>query len=313
MAEGSSVSPAKPDGIFTGLKLKACVIVAWYGVRFALRTGGGIITLLVILLGGLTVGSNFADPVERMLRNAPGVREGRVETKDLLDQLARSPQIRGVVQWITGSDEAQAEYLVSEKPAVLSAIFMILLLMMPFVACIGSFNQTAGDIGSRGLRYLLLRTPRPNVFLGRFLGTTTFAMLSVLVVTVLIVSYVWLKMRVYPGAELVAWGAQGFLAMLFVALPYVALCALVSSRVTQAFLSLTVCLIATGLPLVFFGMIDGVLPGDQEWLMKLVPWGWKYDLLSHDPDVRGLAFAVMSGFMLFFLWLGALSFHRRDV
>ena len=46
---------------------------------------------------------------------------------------------------------------------------------MPFVISFLAFNQISGDVQNHGLRYLLLRTARCNIFFGRFIGTVLFS------------------------------------------------------------------------------------------------------------------------------------------
>ena len=51
----------------------------------------------------------------------------------------------------------------------------------------------------------------------------------------------------------------------------------------------------------------------RDWLERLLPWGWKYELLSRDAGRRLLASVVMLGFAAAFLWLGGRHFRRRDL
>jgi hypothetical protein len=45
---------------------------------------------------------------------------------------------------------SQNDFLLHDKPALIS-LFLILLVVLPFLSALAGFNQTAGDIGSRGL------------------------------------------------------------------------------------------------------------------------------------------------------------------
>jgi hypothetical protein len=48
-------------------------LVASYWVRFSLRTGGGLICLLLVLLTGLGVGAAFVTPIENVMKASPEV------------------------------------------------------------------------------------------------------------------------------------------------------------------------------------------------------------------------------------------------
>lgn len=301
------------DSLLTGLRLEHVKMIALYWVRFSLRTGGGLVTLLLVLGVGLSVASMFFTPVERLLAQGPeaGFTEGQVAAD--LKRIAESEQFVDVVQQVTGADEKEASYLLSSNPAVLSVIFLVLMWIFPFIACIGSFNQTAGDIGNRGLRYLLLRTERPNILAGRFVGTVGAAKSALALMVVIMLLYIGLKFRIYPGADLVVWGLQGFIAIVLLTLPYIALCTWISCSMDSAFGALAMCLFATGGPVIFLKILDAMLAWDLAWTQRLIPWGWKYELLSGDVTTRITAYAVMLGFTMLFLFLALRTFHNRDL
>ena len=77
----------------------------------------------------------FIDPVDSMLEKEK-VRRGRT-TGEVWEEILTSPEVGRVVSWVTGGDDDQTRYLLREKPALLSAIFLIQLLFIPFFACVG--------------------------------------------------------------------------------------------------------------------------------------------------------------------------------
>jgi len=297
-----------------GLSFQHVWLIAAYGIRFALRTGGGLIFILLLLLAGLGVAGTFISPVEMMADQAEG--EG-LDSREAVNEILESDQVKGAVQWVTGTDDEEAEYLLRDQPALLSAILVILLLLIPFLACVGAFNQTAGDIGSRGLRYLLLRTERENIFLGRFLGTVLFTAVTSFCLLLLVFLYVQLKLGLYPTGRFATWSFQGFVAVLFLALPYVALCSWMSGMLDSAFASLSICLLVAGFPIVFLKIVEVGFRSqadlDLPWLVRILPWGWRYDLLSGDFATRMLGYSVMLAFTAAFLALGLRAFRKRDL
>ena len=80
------------------------------------------------------------------------------------------------------------------------------------------------------------------------------------------------------------------------------------------FAAFAACLLAAGGPIVVFALADSAMPQtDLGWLQRLHPWGWKFDLLSHDIGRRLGAFGMMLGFSALFYLLGVRHFGRRDM
>ncbi|MED5586357.1 MAG: hypothetical protein VYB61_08385 [Verrucomicrobiota bacterium] len=292
-------------------------IIALYSMRFALRSGGGLMFLLIFLTVGLSIASLFIAPLEELVKmDGP---DG-MSASELSITILESDMVADAVEWITSSDSAQSEYLLKDNPALLSAILLILLIAVPFTTCFGAFNQTSGDIASRGLRYLLLRTERSNIFLGRFLGVLLFTIVSVIGTMLVILLYVQFKVGAYPGMDLWLWGFQGLTAVFFLSLPYIALCAWISCMLDSPFGSLAICLLISGFSLAILYMVKLALvssmqvdPENLGWLVKTVPWGWKYELLHGALTARITAILAMLGFTAAFLFLGLRHFKKRDL
>lgn len=289
-------------------------LVAASWMRFSMRTGGGLMAIFLVLMSGLTVAHLFITPVEKVIEQAPEHGHTESEAAAQIAQIAQRPEIVDLVKNVTDQDEDEVAYLLRDQPALLSVIWLILLMLFPFVTALGAFNQTAGDIGSKGLRYLLLRTSRTNVYVGRSLGTLYFSAASLLLLLVLVLMYVGLKLRLYEFSALLGSGSTAFFALLFLCLPYIALCGWLSSLFESAFGSLAVCLVAVGGPILLFKLLDTLAVAfDLGWLLRLLPWGWKYDLLSGEIGTRLLAYGVMLGFTALFFFLGMRHFRRRDL
>ena len=301
------------DTLLSGLRFPALRLVASYWARFALRTGGGLMSLLTILVSGLICAAAVISPTEHLMIQSKDVGFTPEETAAYIDELAGSPEFVTLVEQVTGTDSEEVGYLLQKKPALLSVIFLVLFPLVPFLVCFAAFNQTAGDIGNRGLRYLLLRTERANVFLGRFSGVAIFLFASLALLMAVLLTYVGAKFRIYPTTSLIAWGVQGLIALMLIALPYAALCAWVSSMLDGAFAALALCLLFVGFPIVFLKIADAMLPLDCAWTLRALPWGWKYELLSVHIGKRLVAGAAMLGFSVLFLFLGLLTFKKRDL
>jgi ABC-type transport system involved in multi-copper enzyme maturation permease subunit len=181
----------------------------------------------------------------------------------------------------------------------------------------GGFNQLSGDIANRGLRYLLLRTGRLNIVVSRLLGTLVFSALTSLFTMVVVIAYLAIRYDIYPVGDLVRWGLYGWGVLNLFSLPYLALCTWISTAIASPFGALAIAQLAIGAPIVLIKysqmMLDRGGRGGMDWLEKLTPWGWKFDLLHPDAGTAGLAAAVMLGFFALFFLLGARHFLKRDL
>ena len=241
---------------------------------------------------------------------------------------------RPIVAWLVGADESAeerrpgdlsppekkkdpfVEHLIVEKPPILSAYLMILLMFVPFTTCIGSFNQLSGDIGTKGLRYLLLRTERINIIIARFLGTFLFAAVTSLGAILLVVAYIAMSFDTHSFGELLLWGLWGWIAVLIFSLPYMCLSTWLSAAFDTPIATLFLCLMAAALPIIMINVGQVVLDrmdNSQEWLDKLTPWGWKFELLHPSFGTMSLAILVLFAVSVVFGFLAVRHFLRRDL
>jgi ABC-type transport system involved in multi-copper enzyme maturation permease subunit len=285
-------------------------LICGYSLRHAVRGGAGLVFLLVALLFALIVANVVISPVEQIVRQQE--RAGyEVEPAAVVDQLTQFG--RPVIAWALGDGDGRwADYLLIERPALLSAIFLVLLFGVPLLVPLGAFNQTAGDIGSRGIRYLLLRTERPNIFLGRFLATALFTTVVLGFAVATIALYLGFKLRIYGGWEIATWSLYGFVALAVLAVPYVALCSWISGAGESALLSLVVCVLVIGGVLLLAG-IGGFYWEPARYLRWLLPWGVQNRLLSPTLLGSALAVAACGAYTACFLYLGNRHFARRDL
>ena len=292
--------------------------------RFAIRGGSGLVFLLAFMTIGLSVAGFMIDPLKQQIKNArKQVKQqigGRVEVKDedLMKPVVQFA--RPIVAWWVGADETDnkdplVEHLVIERPPILSAYLVVLFVIVPFTACLGAFNQLSGDIGTKGLRYLLLRTERINIIVARFLGTLLFTAAVTLAVILIVVVYISVNFDSESFGSLLAWGLRGWLATMAFSLPYICLCTLISASIDSPIIALFLCLLTTGFPIIVINIAQTVTQSqlDLEWLDLVTPWGWKFDLLHPSFGKAALAYLIMliSSALLYFL--AVWHFLRRDL
>jgi hypothetical protein len=299
-------------------------LIATYSTRYSVRGGIGLVFLLLSLTFGLLVAHFMLQPVEMISKQMAGRDRGdpATATARVLDSL--TDQAKPVVSWMLSAKsdkpdadakaaaDAWASWLLEDRPGMLSAIFLILLFGWPLVVAFGAFDLYAGDIGSRQLRFQLLRADRGSIYAGRLLGNvmTFIAVLMLLGATVTI--YMGCKLSVYPWLSLVGWACYGTTAMIIVSLPYIALCAWLSASTASSFVAMTLTsLVIGGLPLL--AMLARMTHEVGGYLQYLLPWGYQIRLFHPDLDQVGLALAGVVVQTALFTWLGYRAFTRRDL
>lgn len=216
------------------------------------------------------------------------------------------------INWTVEPSAEQLDYLTVEQPAMVSAILVLMFLAAPFFAALGGFNQTSGDIGTKGLRFLLIRTERPNIFFGRFIGTYLFAAFVNLLLFGILAIYMAAKIKVHPAGDMVLWTLQGYVRMMIFTLPYIAFCAWISSALDSPFGSLAISLMLVYLVPIFIGQA-GNIESAVSYGQYVTPWGFKYWLLEPIGAKFFGGVVAMLGFTGLFLFAGHSNFRKRDL
>lgn len=294
------------------LRRRHLELIAKHSVRHSIRGGAGLIAVLSTLTIGLIMASVVVSPLEAIERQ---MQQGGGDASITLDSPIGQEVLKIAKQamgWAMGASDAQVNYLVSDKPALVSAILILLMLVAPSCACLAAFNQTSGDIATRGLRYLLIRTERQNIFLGRFIGTTLFMAAVYAVLFIVLGLYLVFKIQVHPKGDMMLWLAGGYLRVMLFSLPYIALCAWVSGAVASPFGSLVLAIVFAYIwPL--FVMVASRTQDALGYGQYLTPWGFKWWLFSERPWLVALGSLVMVAFTGVLLALGMRQFVKRDL
>jgi ABC-type transport system involved in multi-copper enzyme maturation permease subunit len=323
---------------FRTLNARHIWLISLHWCRHAVRSGAGLVYLLIALIFGLSVAQMVIMPVEQLMatqvrqtgrRDLEAVRStiidvGRPVTRFVLglrsmEDLARESDAQARPDAANAPPAGDGRrldpwtrFLLEDRPALLSIIFLVLVFGMPFAISFLAFNQVTGDIQSHGLRYLLLRTERGNIYFGRFLGTAVFSTAVMAVIIATITLYLGLRVRIYPTAALAVWAVHGFLALALLMVPYIAVCSIVSVSVDSPFLSLVVAKLIIG-GVLLFAILGGLKWEAAKYIKYALPWGWQNHLLHPEPShwlAAGLACLLYTAA---FLMLGYARFETRDL
>ena len=284
------------------LKGRHLKLVSLYSSLYAVRGGTGLVFVVITLIFGLTVANFVIKPVEDLQRKSQEHVLAAVISQArpiVVRALGGSPDASAPSEDVSEEEiERWVTFVLDERPALLSAVFLVLLFGLPFMVTMGAFNQLSGDVQSRGLRYQLVHTARANIFLGRFVGVAVINALGMVLLMGTIVLYLGFKIHVYEWTALLGWSLRGLLAMTVISLPYIALC-----TVSQ--------LVIGSVPL--FSFIGRNTWKPLAYVNYALPWGIQNDLLH--PDASRVAVATLGclGYTAAFLYLGYRHFKKRDL
>jgi hypothetical protein len=316
------------------LNRKHLWLIGLYSARHAIRGGVGLVFILLTLTCGLMTAHIIITPVEQIRIQSAKETGREMPEEEIHTQLLDFA--RPAVEWVIGGSASSGEspsgkivspeeaekkrlaaeewaaYLLDEQPALLSAVLLIMLFAAPFLVATGTFNQLSGDVQTKGLRFQLLHAARENLFLGRFLGSALFTVLTMVFLVVIVTVYLGINLDVYGFGTLIGWGLRGCAALLLVCLPYVAFCSWISCAVDSPFGSLTISSVVIGVvPL--FALMGGVLWEPATAVNYVLPWGVQNHLLHPAPSHFFGAAAACLGYTAIFLFLGNRHFLKRDL
>jgi ABC-type transport system involved in multi-copper enzyme maturation permease subunit len=135
--------------------------------------------------------------------------------------------------------DMQVLHLIQERPPTLAAYFVVATMLTPLFAMLGSCDQTATDLGTRHIRFLIPRVGRAEIFIARFIGAAILVTCAQLLAGVG-ATIVTLVASTGDSAEIIRFGAQVTAILIIYSLPFVALMSFVSAAMASVGLALLV-------------------------------------------------------------------------
>lgn len=230
------------------------------------------------------------------------------------DPSALADRVAPLVAWWIDAEASTDPRIVSllyQRPAVLSAIFVVLTGFMPVIASVAAGNHLALEISRHELRLLALRSPRSSILASRFLASVGLLSLASLLLTIALVIYAAILWPSVSMAAALSSGATGWFALTLVSMPYVGLSILVSVWVPIPAATRTVTLvIASSIPILLSRLAREF---DIAGLVYADPWAWKYHALAPPPGQEMVTLFVWMGFTAVPLSIAAWLFQRRSL
>ncbi len=319
-------------------------LIAGQSIKQTLRSPAGVIMFIVIMFIGLFTAQLLLVPIE-FVGKQTGQMGLEMDNDQLVEQIETSavPLLGRILKRVTGEPvpkggglgallqpqlqpqnmelkedgtmldaEAWAFFLIRKKPAFLSVLFLLFCMIIPAIVIFSSFNQISGDAKNRGLRYILMRTDRQSLFLGKLIGSIVVTFFFLLVLFAAIVTYVHIKLGLYPFQALIQWGLRGLIGFTIISIPYITLALTFSGIINAGAGSLGASL---GL-LVIIPLLGRLLSSIWEplqFVSLLLPYKLSFFMFHPKGWAILMAVAGCIGYTLLYGYLGMLYFKRRDV
>jgi hypothetical protein len=267
-------------------------LIALHEIKKNIRSLKGIVMFVLFTLGGMvpTVGQIVLDN----MRRSAGMKEVSPDLKHELFHRALLASYKG--------DSAIADYL-ANCPPVLYVLFQGTLAFLPLLIILVGFDQIAGDVQYRSIRYVVGRVHREAIVIGKALGI--WAVISVM--TLVLHAVVWIAMLTqhdYGAADTLSWGLRLWVFSICFGGAYVGLLNLVSSWFKQPMLALLTA-IGVGFCMFLARVILEAVGADPSragalYAAWIFPGHYEVLLVSPDPlrAIGGCALAIAWGGLL---------------
>ena len=304
----------------------------WRGeTRRALKSGRVLVLLILFVLfvglaltivGGLNhqLNSKFDQQIAMAGGN---VDEARAAAKEQLDAGKKE-----FLKTFITDDKAMLDSILA-LPLVLLVVFKLTLRFLPLFIALMGFDQLAGEVGPKSVRYLVVRAKRSSIIIGKFLSQATLFALLLIICTILMVGVSKALNTDFPMSDVAVWTAKLILSSFTLSVAYLALTALFSALTRQGAVSLVLNIIA--LFVIWFVALIGEafrFPGEEAaanslamlksesalaYLRYASVWHFGENLL-HPQASRWLTSSLVHvGFGLFFMGLALLALRKRDL
>ncbi|MGV3625644.1 MAG: ABC transporter permease subunit [Archangium sp.] len=304
------------------------IVAIWRGeTKRALKSGRVLVLLILFLMFvglALTVVGGFqyqaTAQFEQQAAKA-GADMSQVQTQF-------GEQKKQFLKMFVTEDERMLEALAS-IPIVLLVVFKLTLRFLPLFIALMGFDQLAGEVGPKSMRFLIVRVKRSSIILGKLLSQATIFAMLLSICTLLMVIVARVLNPDFAASQVALWTAKLIVSSLVLSLAYLALTALFSSLTRQSGIALVLNVIA--LFVIWSIALWGEFyrfPGEEAAMNTLAQFKdeswrayiryasvWHYgDDLLHPSWARALPAALAHlGYGLVFLGIAQLALKKRDL
>lgn len=280
------------------MNVRETLIITRFDYRNLVRSAAGVTFLVLYLFLAILLGTILAES----LRKA-----GVDASPKSLDAATVT-----LFAWFVGKKLDVIQFLVLERPAVMSLFFLASLLAMPILSMFLSFNQISGYVNRRSIRYIIPKTGRLELYLGLFTSNIVFfTIVSGVLAVIMTIGWALLAKSVGAGT-VILYSFRIFFSVWLSCIPLI------------AFMSMVAALTGSPVGTIFLGLgaygltnIGGwYITRETEWgviahyLLPLEPKYW-FAYPGVGPFLG--ATALMLVYTAVYLGIGWLFLRRRDL
>lgn len=292
------------------------LLVARFELLRAVRTWRALAMILLYVIasaGGAWVFIEILAEMENAIADQLMVPHTRWPG-GMTDQLRNSENLLKMLEFLVG--DASTVQALADVP--LLAIWQLWegLILVPFLAATAAAEAVAVDVASRALRFELLRTGRPELVAGRFLGQTVLSVVATLA-SLVVVWAMGMSLMVEQDPVALARGLleMGTRAIVF-SLPFAGLGIAASCLTASSNWARVLALAGTAGSWVVYGYLvtrtTGVAASIADGVLPLLPQAWLGDLWRPGGGVV-LATFVCVALAMTAVGVGTWRLMRRDL
>jgi ABC-type transport system involved in multi-copper enzyme maturation permease subunit len=281
------------------VSVRDIVVIARFELWRHLRSRHGMVSLLMLVLFcGLTGWrlAGYADEMEALSKQA-GSGMGA---------------IAGMIEGVTELPATAIARTLEHHPPVLVALFALVILLLPIWTLVTAYDQTASDIETKHVRYLLFRSDRASIYLGKSLGALLLVGGSLALALGVLGLFLALESNALDSASGLLYLFRIWLTAMLFTIPFIALLGAVGALVGRARRTVSATV------MIWIGVNAGAgiakLSTDSSWNIEyLYPTTGRFNLMVDDLSIMGPTVAYLGVFSVVALSLGLLRFKRRDL
>lgn len=282
--------------------LRDATLIAGFDLRESLRTRRALVLVLLYVLIASAASYIYVQAVAT-IDNVTVLAGGQ----DAAMEAAKDEGYGQMLLFFAGGDATLADHLAT-YPAMVLLFAWVSLAFLPWFIALTSYDQIAGELHLRTIRYAALRTSRGAYVLGKLLGQAALVagVAALGMIPVVVIGAIWL-----PNFAAVA-----TITALLSTWPVTVVCALGFLGVVSLASQLTRTpgtARAAAVGLLFGVWLLSLQSGAWAWLGVLSPWYWKPGLYQPGITDRLVAAAGCLGLCAGYTALGYLRFRRRDL
>lgn len=263
-------------------------LLLWQDMTEVLRSARGILFFTFFLIYWFWLFSLLADGEARAL----GTREAGL-----------------VLNWLFDARFTQTLFV--DRDPTLSAVFFLALGSAPLFVIIAASDQTATDIGTRYMRFLLPCCQRHEIFVARFISAfilVCFAWALICAGAVILTAIAG-TMR----ASSIPYAIQIYISLCLYSLPIIGLMSFFAAAIASTGLAMLAG-VSAYMILAALGWYANAFKNDSiGWFAYILPSAFKSHLLGIGGKSAFSAFIAMPIYTAIFTALGWFTFSRRDV